>query len=241
MALRYPLAVALAYVVFLGLMALWLRRFRLRTRIRPRERGGVDVDLDVFDVPVGQLWSSPTPEPDLTGFGGGGGFSGGGGGASWARPPSDRSSSIFRSARPRVSDRADRSTLSLGHPACADCAMSARHLAHDDETLAEGWRSFADHASVRVQAVCLGIGALGVGSLALLDSFRIPALLSVVAGCFGVFSLARQRTLLAEAKPTRWLRLLGLAASMVAALSALAAGLLVLRAIFGGSLEVMRR
>jgi hypothetical protein len=111
----------------------------------------------------------------------------------------------------------------------------------DEGTLAEGWRSFADHASARAQIVCLGFGALGVGSLALLDTFRIPALASVVAGCFGVVSLARQRMLLAGARSARRLRLLGLTASTLAALSALAAGLLVLRAIFGGSIEVMRR
>jgi hypothetical protein len=42
-------------------------------------------------------------------------------------------------------------------------------------------------------------------------------------------------------RPSYWLRLLGYAASTLAALSALTAGLLVLRAIFGGSLEFMRR
>jgi hypothetical protein len=119
--------------------------------------------------------------------------------------------------------------------------MSAQHLTHDDGTLAESWRSFAEHASTRVQIICLGVGAIGIGSLALFDAFRIPALLSVVAGCFGGFSLARQRMLLGGTRPARWLRVLAAAATTVAALSALAAGLLVLRAIFGGSVEVMRR
>jgi hypothetical protein len=92
MAVRYPLAVGLAYLVFLGRVALWLRRHRLRTRVRQRERGGVDVDLDVFHVPVGQLWSgSAAPEPDFAGFGGGGGFSGGGGGTSWGDGPASLS------------------------------------------------------------------------------------------------------------------------------------------------------
>jgi hypothetical protein len=119
--------------------------------------------------------------------------------------------------------------------------MSAQRLTHDEATLAESWESFAQRASARVQAVCLAVGAVGIGSLALLPSVRIPALLSVVVGCFGGFSLARQRMVAAHGRPSYWLRLLGTVASTVAALGAMAAGLLVLRAIFGGSLEVMRR
>jgi hypothetical protein len=83
MALRYPLAVGVGYLAFLGLVRLWLRRFRLRARVTRRERGA-HVDLDVLEFPIDQLFTSgPTPEPQFIGFGHGGGFSGGGGGASW--------------------------------------------------------------------------------------------------------------------------------------------------------------
>jgi hypothetical protein len=82
MAVRYPVAVGLAYVVFLGLVALWLRRYRLHARVRS-EGKGAQVDLDVLDVPFDQLWTGgPAPEAEV-GFGGGGGFSGGGAGSSW--------------------------------------------------------------------------------------------------------------------------------------------------------------
>jgi hypothetical protein len=87
MAIRYPIAVGLAYLVFIGLVALWLRRYRLRARVRP-EGKGAHVDLDVLDVPLDQLWSGvPEPEVETSGFGGGGGFSGAGGGSAWGEGP----------------------------------------------------------------------------------------------------------------------------------------------------------
>ena len=76
---RYPLAVGIAYLAFLGLVGLWLRRFRLRARQR-RDSGDVDIDFDVTDVPLDHLFRS-TPEPFE--FGGGGAYSGAGGGTSW--------------------------------------------------------------------------------------------------------------------------------------------------------------
>jgi hypothetical protein len=83
MALRYPLAVGVGYLAFLGLVRLWLRRFRLRARVTRRERGA-QVDLDVLEFPIDQLFTAgPAPEPQWIGFGHGGGFSGAGGGTSW--------------------------------------------------------------------------------------------------------------------------------------------------------------
>src|SRR5215212_1490945 len=83
MAVRYPLAVGVGYLAFLGLVRLWLRRFRLRTRVIRRERGA-DVDLDVLELPLDQLFTpGQGAEPQFIGFGQGGGFSGGGGGTSW--------------------------------------------------------------------------------------------------------------------------------------------------------------
>jgi hypothetical protein len=87
MAIRYPIAVLLAYLVFIGLVALWLRRYRLRARVRS-QYGRPQVDLDVLDVPFDQLLSgAPETAPEITGFGGGGGFSGAGGGTSWGEGP----------------------------------------------------------------------------------------------------------------------------------------------------------
>jgi len=90
MAVRYPIAVGLAYVVFLGLVALWLRRYRLHAHVRS-EGKGAQVDLDVLNVPLDQLWSA-APDAEPSGFGGGGGFSGGGGGTSWGEGPTTFSS-----------------------------------------------------------------------------------------------------------------------------------------------------
>ena len=87
MAVRYPLAVGVAYLAFLALVRLWLRRFRLRARVTRRERGE-DVDLDVLELPLDQLFTrGPPPEPQFIGFGHGGGFSGGGGGTDWGDVP----------------------------------------------------------------------------------------------------------------------------------------------------------
>jgi hypothetical protein len=79
MAVRYPLAVAVAYVVFLGYLWIWLRTHGLR--IRSEAHRALDIspsDLDVVSFPFGSH-SGATFE----GFGKGGGFSGGGGGSEW--------------------------------------------------------------------------------------------------------------------------------------------------------------
>ena len=81
MAVRYPLAVAIAYGVFLALVGLWLRRFRLRRR--HRDDAGL-LDLDVVEVPVRELLRAAPSDDAFPGFGGGGGFAGAGSGRSWA-------------------------------------------------------------------------------------------------------------------------------------------------------------
>jgi hypothetical protein len=87
MGLRYPLAAAFGYAVFLGLVWLWLRRYRLKASVR-REKDRHHIDLDITQLPLDQLFSSApsSPEP-FKGFGGGGGFSGGGGGSDWTEAP----------------------------------------------------------------------------------------------------------------------------------------------------------
>jgi hypothetical protein len=51
MAVRYPAAAALAYLAFLGLVSLWLRRFRLRARDESSANWGLD--LEVPEIPLG--------------------------------------------------------------------------------------------------------------------------------------------------------------------------------------------
>jgi hypothetical protein len=81
MAVRYPLAVAAAYAVFLALVGLWLRRFRLRRDRRPDDGG--DVHLDLIEVPLGEMLRPAAEAPTFAGFGRGGGFSGGGSSGTW--------------------------------------------------------------------------------------------------------------------------------------------------------------
>jgi len=80
MSVRYPLAVAVAYLIFLGYLWIWLRTHGVRIRSEARSRT-LDIspsDLDVVEFPF-RFDSGATFE----GFGQGGGFSGGGGGAEW--------------------------------------------------------------------------------------------------------------------------------------------------------------
>ena len=98
MALRYPLAVVLAYAVFLGLVGIWLRRFRLRERSRDEERSQHDL-LDVVEIPVHRMFGRSVGRVESPGFGGGGGFAGGGSGRSWdaAAPGTRRAAALAAS------------------------------------------------------------------------------------------------------------------------------------------------
>jgi len=78
MAIRYPIAVGLAYLAFLGLIAIWLRRFRLHAKSTSDQKEP-SLDFDLVELPVDAMWNV---EP-RTEFGGAGGFSGGGATGSW--------------------------------------------------------------------------------------------------------------------------------------------------------------
>jgi hypothetical protein len=92
MALRYPIATLFAYAVFLGLIRLWVRQYRVTAKATSK-KSRYDFDLDLTDVPLDQLFSS-APADSFEGFGGGGGFSGGGGGSDWGGGPSVSSSAV---------------------------------------------------------------------------------------------------------------------------------------------------
>jgi hypothetical protein len=102
MVMRYPLAVGIAYAVFLGCLWLWLRRHRLRVARREadaKRSSWTDV-VDVVDVPFS--WGS-APLDVSEPFGGGGGFSGAGGGSSWSSAAGDESTPLLARASPRPS------------------------------------------------------------------------------------------------------------------------------------------
>jgi len=80
MAVRYPLAVAVAYLVFLGYLWIWLRTHGLRIRSEARNRA---LDISPLDLDVVQFPFRLDSGAAFEGFGQGGGFSGGGGGADW--------------------------------------------------------------------------------------------------------------------------------------------------------------
>ena len=79
MAVRYPLAVLLAYCVFLLLLRLWLAYQRTRER-----KLNVDVDLSSIDWLASPSWSRSSKETGAEfKFSGGGDSGGGGAGGSW--------------------------------------------------------------------------------------------------------------------------------------------------------------
>lgn len=83
MAVRYPLALLIAYGAFLLLLRLWLRSVARRRERRRRSRS--DYDFDVFDG-VGSVRGGGGGGSAGSGprFGGGGGFTGGGAERGWA-------------------------------------------------------------------------------------------------------------------------------------------------------------
>jgi len=84
------------------------------------------------------------------------------------------------------------------------------------------------------------VGALSLGGLVLRDDLRLPLVLGVVVGCFGSHGLALPAASAAR-DDAGWRVAVRHSASVGAAVAGIAAGLLTLAAIFGGSIEVMRR
>ncbi len=78
--LRYPIAISIAYCVFLLLLALWLWL----------QRRSLDIDPSVLDF----IPSGPTGHGESFQFGGGGDFGGGGAGGSWEASASSSSSGV---------------------------------------------------------------------------------------------------------------------------------------------------
>ena len=119
--------------------------------------------------------------------------------------------------------------------------MNALTTGHDRETLAETWNNVGRRASRRTLVACAVAGAIGLSLLIVADSFRIVALLAIVAGAFGLEELLRRRAEDGLARDAHVLGRLTVTLRGVAIVAALGAGVLILGVIFGGSVEVMRR
>lgn len=109
-----------------------------------------------------------------------------------------------------------------------------------DITLDVLWRSTAQRLTTRRIAVLLALGVGGVATSAVTSRFPILAALGIVVSAFACYAALIRPHGNHDAHADIRRRLARLA-STIAALAALTAGLLMLAAVFGGSIEVMRR
>jgi hypothetical protein len=123
--------------------------------------------------------------------------------------------------------------------------MVAQHhlpsLTSPDQTLDSVWRSAARRVPARATASFFLLGIVAVATSVITGHLLALATLGVLANAFACYAVVVQphgpgRRL---APATR--RLVGAVANTIAVLAALATGLLILAALFGGSIEVMRR
>ena len=101
------------------------------------------------------------------------------------------------------------------------------------------WRSTALGLTSRRIAILLGLGIAGVAASGIARRFPVLAALGIVVSAFACYAVLIQprddQDIHANVR-----RRLAQLASTVAALGALTAGLLMLAAVFGGAIEVMR-
>ena len=121
--------------------------------------------------------------------------------------------------------------------------MVARHVASSpppsDATLGVVWRSTALRLTSRRIAIWLGLGIAGVSASGLTRRFPVLAALGIVVSAFACYAGLIQPRGDHDVHTNKRRRLAQLA-STIAALAALTAGLLMLGAVFGGGIEVMR-
>jgi hypothetical protein len=126
-----------------------------------------------------------------------------------------------------------------------ECAMVAQHLFRapnaSEQTLDAVWRLAAQRLTHRGRVAGLTLGLVAVSVSAITQRFPLLATLGTLAAAFACYA-----GLIQPPSNDRWVspsavRALAAFATLVAALAALATGLFLLAAMFGGSIEVMRR
>jgi hypothetical protein len=111
----------------------------------------------------------------------------------------------------------------------------------DDQTLAALWQTHARRVGGRTIAQCVALGTLDTIIAVFSGRATFVALMSLIVAAFGLHAAIVQPSLGGRWLQPRAQRIIGTAVTAVAALAGVAAGLLVLGAVFGGSIEVMRR
>ena len=113
--------------------------------------------------------------------------------------------------------------------------------ASSEPTLDQAWRAAADRLPVGAIIACTVIGLAGAVSLFVANRFRPIGSACVVVVAFGVYAAIVQPHLGGALLGKRTQRFLATVTATVAAVAGIATGLLLLAAVFGGSIEVMRR
>jgi hypothetical protein len=103
------------------------------------------------------------------------------------------------------------------------------------------WRTAAHQLPIPGIIICIVLGLAGAISLAVANRLRPVAAACVILVAFGAYAAVMQPAIGGAWLRPSTQRLLATAIATVAALAGLAAGLLLLAGIFGGSIEVMRR
>lgn len=113
--------------------------------------------------------------------------------------------------------------------------------AASEQTLATLWRRHASRVSERTIVTCLALGTLGTIVPLFFPGWAIVSSVSLIVVAFGVYAATAHPNLGGRRLGPGAQRIVGAVASTIAAMSGLVAGLLLLGAVFGGSIEVMRR
>ena len=103
------------------------------------------------------------------------------------------------------------------------------------------WHAAAQRLSVPGIVVCIVFGLTGAVSLSVADRLWPVVSTCVVLVAFGAYAAVVQPALGGSWLGRSTQRILAIALGAIAAVAGLATGLLMLAAIFGGSIEVMRR
>lgn len=122
--------------------------------------------------------------------------------------------------------------------------MVAQHLfpphTTSEQTLDVVWRSTTERVSLRGAVLLLLLGLGGVAARVITDRFDMLASLGILASAFACSAMLTRSGGAEGGLPPSVMRILSGMLKIIAALAGVATGLLLLVAVFGGSLEVMR-